>query len=306
MKDIAPIVLFVFARPDHTRRTLEALAANRFAAQSDLFIYADGARWKDEVGRVGAVRALASSTQGFHSCTVIERSTNYGLARNIIEGVTEICGRYGRVIVLEDDMVTSPSFLAYMNEALERFAEDERVASIHGYVYPVRQPLPEAFFLRGADCWGWATWIRAWKYFNPDGRSLLNELKRLNLNKKFDFDGAYPFSTMLAKQIRGENDSWAIRWHASMFLKGMLTLYPGQSLVQNIGFDGSGHHCGISDRYMTTLTPCAPKLDGLEIIASHKAAAIIESYFRQTHGITINRLWHSLIQLFSRIGSQQP
>jgi len=295
MRKITPIVLFVFARPDHTRRTLEALAANRFAAQSDLFIYADGARCQDEAGRVGEVRALARSTAGFHSCTVIERSANYGLARNIIEGVTEICDRYGRVIVLEDDMVTSPSFLAYMNDALERFAEDKRVASIHGYVYPVRQSLPEAFFLRGADCWGWATWSRAWKHFNPDGKFLLNELNRRGLIGKFDYNGAYPFSRLLANQIKGKNDSWAIRWHASAFLAGMLTLYPGCSLIQNIGIDGSGTHCEKSFFFDCEFAQEAPNLSDLEVNVSDEARLIIESYFRtRCYQSFIRSLKHSL------------
>lgn len=301
MNTLAPIALFVFARPDHARMTLEALAANRLAEQSDLIVYADGARDDADFDSVNSVREIVRNASGFRSVTVIERQSNYGLARNIIEGVTEVCEQYGRVIVLEDDLVTSPSFLAYMNEALDRFAADERVASIHGYVYPTRRSLPEAFFLRGADCWGWATWGRAWKKFNPDGRHLLAELKRQNLIREFDFNGAYAFSTMLAKQIQGKNDSWAIRWHASMFLKGMLTLYPGQSLVQNIGFDGSGRHCGSSNRYMTTLNPHAPNLEGIEIAASAEAAASIESYFRQTHGVTISRLWHSLSRFISSL-----
>lgn len=296
----APVVLFAYARPVHTSRTLEALAANHLADQTDLIVYADGARGQGDAEGIAAVRALLQLDRGFRNCSVVERPSNYGLARNIIEGVTEVCNRHGRVIVLEEDMVTSPCFLSYMNEALVKFATDERIASIHGYVYPVSKSLPQAFFLRGADCWGWATWSRAWRYFNPDGMYLLEELRRLNLTNEFDFHGAYPFSRMLAKQIIGKLDSWAIRWHASMFLKGMLTLYPGHSLVQNIGFDGSGYHCGISNRYMAELSPYVPRLDGLKIEASQDAAAIIEAYFRQTHGISASRLWHSLCRLVRR------
>lgn len=299
MKQIAPIVLFVFARPAHTRKTLEALAANRLATESDLFIYADGARCRDEANRVGEVRALARSTAGFNSCTVIERNTNYGLSKNIIEGVTEICERYGRVIVLEDDMITSPSFLAYMNEALERFAKDKRVASIHGYVYPVKQPLPEAFFLRGADCWGWATWRRAWKHFNPDGKFLLDELNRRGLIGEFDYNGAYPFSRLLAAQIKGRRDSWAIRWHASAFLEGMLTLYPGFSLVQNTGADGSGTHCGTSNRYETPICQDSPHLDFAEVRLSEEARTAFEAFFRRSQGTWAIRFFRRFKKLLS-------
>ena len=98
------------------------------------------------------------------------------------------------MIVLEDDMVVSPYFLEYMNEALEQFVEDDRVISVHGYVYPVDFELPEAFFIQGADCWGWATWQRGWKIFEPNGQFLLDELVRRHLIQKFDYNGAYPFS----------------------------------------------------------------------------------------------------------------
>ncbi len=300
MKKLAPIVLFVFARPEHTRKTLEALKANELANQSDLFIYADGPRHDREAELVSAVRELARSTRGFRSCTVIERETNYGLARNIIEGVTERLRHQNRVIVLEDDMITSPVFLKYMNEALSRFAGVDRIASIHGYVYPVMHVLPEAFFLRGADCWGWATWERAWRLYNPDSQYLLNELKRRRLVREFDYNGAYPFSKMLAAQSKGENDSWAIRWHASTFLAGMLTLYPGRSLLRNIGVDNSGTHCDYNTRYETNISLVAANLDDIEILPSVEARIAFESYFRATHGIGFSRLVHSVNIKFLR------
>lgn len=281
-KPLAPIVLFVFSRPEHTRQTLESLAQNFLASDSDLIIYADAARNETELGQVKAVRAMAHEAHGFHSVTVIERETNYGLARNIIEGVTEVCSRYGRLIVLEDDMVTSPYFLTYMNNALNQFADDERVASIHGYVYPVKEILPEAFFIRGADCWGWATWSRAWRLFNPDGRYLLQELKHQKLTRKFDYDGAYPFTQMLAEQIKGSNNSWAIRWYASAFLADKLTLYPGRSLVRNIGHDSSGTHCKTSSLYETQLGSFAPDLTGIEVCHSKEAASVFEAFFRNS------------------------
>lgn len=299
MKNLAPIVLFVFARPGHTRRTLDALKANELASQSDLFIYADGQRHDREAERVSAVRELVRSTRGFRSCTVIERKTNYGLAVNIIEGVTEMLGEHDRVIVLEDDLVTSPAFLTYMNDALTVFEKDDRVASIHGYVFPVGHVLPEAFFLRGADCWGWATWRRAWRHFNPDGQYLLDELKRMELVREFDFNGAYRFSNMLDAQIKGKNDSWAIRWHASAFLEGMLTLYPGRSLIQNIGFDGSGRHCRALSRYDTKVNQSPPNLSKIDVEVSKEAYSEIEAFFRRTHGVSITRLLYVLKKNFS-------
>ena len=166
----APIVLFTYCRPEHTRRTVESLANNCLATDSDLIVYSDAARTAEKRAAVDEVRSYLGAIAGFRSVTIKHRTENYGLARSIIQGVTEVLAQSERIIVLEDDMLTSRHFLSYMNEALSRFAEEERVISVHGYVYPVTVPLPEAMFLQGADCWGWATWRRGWKHFNPNGQ----------------------------------------------------------------------------------------------------------------------------------------
>ena len=298
MQSITPIALFAYARPEHTRRTLEALAANALADQSDLIVYADDARSERDAEAVCAVRELIRATTGFRSVTLVERDMNFGLARNIIEGVSEVLRQYERVIVLEDDMVTSPFFLTYMNEALERFASDGYVISIHGYVYPVAGTLPEAFFLPGADCWGWATWRRGWACFNPDGAQLLRELKQRKLERTFDYEGSYPYTKMLEAQIAGTNDSWAIRWYASAFLLGKLTLYPGCSLVHNIGNDATGTHCDQSSEMDTLLSDRPIRLDGVAVESSTLARGEFARFFsRQSRrGITgwIRRLLGSL------------
>lgn len=275
----APIALFVYARPYHTRRTVEALLGNPQAASSDLIVFSDAARTPDKEEAVRLVREYAAGIEGFRSLIIHHRPYNFGLAKSIIEGVTQVLLDHERVIVLEDDLVTSPYFLRYMNEALARFAEEERVISVHGYVYPVHKPLPEAFFLRGADCWGWATWRRGWAQFNPDGQFLLNELKRQHLLKLFDFNGAYSYSEMLKGQINGSNDSWAVRWHASAFLANKLTLYPGRSLTHNIGNDSTGTHCGTTAALDTELSATPICLDSVVIEESETARKIIEDFF---------------------------
>lgn len=278
---LAPIILFAFSRPEHTRRTLEALAANALADQSDLIVYADAARSERDAEAVCVVRELIRAAFGFRSVTLIERDVNFGLARNIIEGVSEVLCQHERIIVLEDDMVTSPFFLTYMNEALERYANDNRIISIHGYVYPVAGALPEAFFLPGADCWGWATWRRGWVYFNPNGAQLLRELKQRKLEHAFDYGGSYPYTQMLEAQIAGANDSWAIRWYASAFLLGKLTLYPGRSLVHNIGNDASGTHCDKSSMMDSVLSERPIRLEGLIVEACGPACREVERFFRK-------------------------
>ncbi|WP_223155714.1 glycosyltransferase, partial [Campylobacter concisus] len=242
MDDLAPIVLFVYNRLDHTKQTLEALLANELANQSEIFIYSDAAKSRNDEIKVAEVREYIKKVSGFKKVTIIQRERNFGLASNIIDGVTKIVNEYGKIIVLEDDLITSPYFLSFMNKGLELYKGEPRVASIHGYVYPI-DGLPETFFIKGADCWGWATWSDKWSIFEPNGQKLLDEIRKLKLEKEIDFNGSYGFVKMLKSQIVGKNNSWAIRWYASTFLNGMLTLYPGKSYVQNIGFDSQATHC---------------------------------------------------------------
>lgn len=277
------MVLFVFSRPEHTRRTLEALCANTLAYKTDLIIYADAARKETEETSVRQVRNIVHNIQGFRTVTVIERTYNFGLANNIIDGVTNVCTRFGRAIVLEDDLVTSSYFLAYMNEALVLYEDDQRVASIHGYCYPVKTQLPETFFIKGADCWGWATWKRAWSHFNPNGTDLLGQIKKMGLTNEFDYNGTYPFTEMLQAQIDGRNNSWAIRWHASIFLQSKLTLYPGKSLVQNIGNDSSGTHCTSTDSHDVLLTNRPIRPGSAPIRESIIARRAFEEFFKEAH-----------------------
>lgn len=276
----APIALFVYARPDHARRTVEALLNNPEASSTDLIVFSDAARAPDQEEAVHWVREYVAGIEGFRSLTVHQRSENFGLAKSIIEGVGHVLSEHERVIVLEDDLETSPHFLRYMNEALDCFAEEERVISVHGWVYPVHKPLPEAFFLRGADCWGWATWRRGWALFNPDGQFLLDELKRRTLLKVFDFNGAYSYSAMLKGQINGSNDSWAVRWHASAFIANKLTLYPGRSLTNNIGNDSTGRHCGTTTTFNVELSATPIRLDSVVIKECKTVRKTIEDSLR--------------------------
>jgi hypothetical protein len=239
---LSPIVLFVYNRPNHTKQTVEALQKNELASESELFIFSDAPRNENAVAKVNEVREYIETIDGFQKIIIIKRDKNWGLANSIIDGVTKIVNEYGKIIVLEDDLVTSPYFLRFMNEALEMYENEEKVASIHGYIYPI-DGLPETFFIKGADCWGWATWKEEWSIFEPDSQKLLDELKQRKLQKEADFNNSYGFTKMLKDQIKGKNNSWAVRWYMSAFLKNMLTLYPGQSYVQNIGHDAEGTHC---------------------------------------------------------------
>ena len=246
---LAPIVLFVYNRPEHTRQTLEALAENELASQSRLIVYSDGPKNEEDMVGVDQVRNEVEAISGFAEVDMVKRDANVGLAANIIDGVTTVVNRYGRVIVLEDDLVTAPYFLRFMNDALDCYADEPKVGHIQAYDFTSNPNLPETFLIKWTGSWGWATWARAWKHFNPDGKALLEELRRRHLTRTFDLNGNYRFTRMLRHQVEGKNNSWAIRWNASLFLADVLSLNVGRSLVQNIGFDGSGTHCGSDALY---------------------------------------------------------
>lgn len=249
----APILLFVYNRPEHVRRNIQALLKNELAAESELFIYSDAAKDETSQAAVKEVRAFIRSIQGFKKITITERAENWGLARSIIDGVTTQINRYGRVIVLEDDLVVAPHFLQFMNDALETYRDEERVGHIQACDFTHDPSLPDTFLIKWTGSWGWGTWDRAWKHFNVDGKALLTELESRKLTYTFDFNGKYGYTRMLRRQIEGKNNSWAIRWNASLFLKGILSLNVGKSLVQNEGFDGSGTNCGGGGLYASEL-----------------------------------------------------
>ena len=286
----APIALFVYNRLDHTEQTVSALKRNLLAEDSDLFIFSDASKSLSSDEKVKAVREFIKSITGFKSLTIVERPHNLGLANSIIDGVTNLCNKYGQVIVLEDDLVTSPYFLKYMNDALDFYRDEERVISIHGYIYPVKAKLPETFFLRGADCWGWATWKRGWDLFEPDGEKLLAGINAQNIRKEFNYDGSYDLVGMLYSQIKGKIDSWAIRWYASAFVKNKLTLYPGESLVLNIGNDGSGTHCGTTEMFTSRLTKYELKLVKIAVFESSEARSAVVDYFHSNRITFLQRL----------------
>jgi hypothetical protein len=304
----APLALFVFNRPLHTARTITALQANLQANETEVYVFCDGPRRQEDVANVEQVRALVRNITGFKTVTVIERTENFGLARSIIEGVTALCNQYGRAIVLEDDLLTSRYFLQYMNDGLNLYANEHAVASVHGYMYPVNQPLPETFFLRGADCWGWATWKRAWDHFESDGAALLGRLEAGRLTRQFDYDGNSSFTRMLRNQIKGKNNSWAIRWHASAFLQNMLTLYPSRTLVENLGFDASGTHCSDVDYYATTIGDLPVHVHRISVEENTEARSAVVEFFngvkRQRWSTLGRRLGSKLSQRLKSLGQR--
>ncbi|WP_374951824.1 sugar transferase [Mucilaginibacter sp.] len=253
MAHLAPIALFVYNRPDHTRRTISYLQKNELASDSRLFIFSDGERTEKDRAAVTEVRELTEAIEGFKFVKVIKRDKNLGLANSIISGVTELVNEYGKVIVFEDDLLSSPYSLRFFNDALMRYADDEQVMHIGAYMFDLAdKTLPETFFFRAAFSWGWATWARSWKHFEPDIDQLMSQFDDTKI-KQFSIEGTMNFWKQMQGFKTGKNNSWAIRWYASIFLKGGQTLNPSHSLIHNIGHDGSGVHSNIENMYQVQI-----------------------------------------------------
>jgi hypothetical protein len=204
--------------------------------------------------------------------------------------------KYGKVIVLEDDLVVAPHFLRFMNDALETYQDEPKVGHIQACDFTQDASLPDTFLIKWTGSWGWATWERAWKHFNPNGKELLQELEARKLTYTFDFNGKYGFTRMLRRQIEGKNNSWAIRWNASLFLKDILSLNVGRSLVQNEGFDGSGTNCGGGGLYASNLYLERLMVNKINpVIENPKARQAFIRYYART-----NSFWAKAIRRIKR------
>lgn len=301
MNQFAPIILFVYNRLDHTTRTIDALKENFLADQSDLYIYADAAKSIKEVNLVDDVRKYLQTITGFKNVTIRLRDKNLGVDENTLLGVSEVVAEKGKVIVLEDDLVTSKWFLKFMNDGLDRYEHDDNVIAINGYTLPVKQQLKEVFFLKGADCWGWATWKRGWDLLEYDSKKLLNEIKQNNLQTEFNFDNTYPYMDALAQQAAGNTTHWDIRWYASAFINKKLSLYPGQSLVNNIGHDASGTHCGVSTIYDVSIAQSSINVESV-VEPDKEAYQAFVDFLKANDNVGKNKGW--LSRTFKNIKSR--
>jgi len=294
------ICIFAYKRPAHLKLVLDALAANAPAACLPLIVYVDGARGVADQASVAETSRVAKQAIGFLSVEVRSSSENLGLYRSLTSGIGEVLSVYESIIVLEDDILTSPHFLQFMLDGLERYRDSNDVGSISGYTPPIKHDLPETFFLRGADCWGWATWRDRWALYRHDAKAMAREIRDRGLAREFDLLGNYPYLKMLKGRAAGKNNSWAICWHASCFLAGKLILYPGRSLVSNIGLDNSGEHCGPS-ALMTI------KIFDEHSIKVQKILQVVDSEIFNTyssHFIVADQSLNRIISLFRKVAKR--
>ena len=252
---LAPIVFFAYNRPDHTRKALESLSKNKLADQSSLFIFIDGPKPAASEADKAAIEEVKKVVQEKKWCgevTVAASAINKGLVKANIDGITEIVGRFGKVIALEDDGLLSPGFLTYMNDALDFYEDNPKVMHVSAYARPDFAPVKveaSTYFFYHTITWGWGTWKRAWDKFNPDALALHKAVKVKGNIRKLNMDGTFEAYWGLKAAAQGKLRSWNVRWHSSVFLNDGLCLYPTKSLVSNIGHDGSGTNCEPDDRF---------------------------------------------------------
>ncbi|PML13669.1 sugar transferase [Vibrio breoganii] len=282
-KDLAPVILFVFDRLEHTKKTIQALKDNALSSQTDLFIYSDGYNG-DINNNVEKVREYINNVEGFNRIKVIERESNLGLAQNIIEGVTEVIQEYKRAIILEDDMVTSPIFLSYMNKALKKYENRSDVWHISGWGYPIDPfGLEDSFFTKTMHCWSWATWYDRWEHFEKNPKRLIKNWSIDTINE-FNLESANNFWSQILDNDKGRMNTWAIFWYATIFENNGLCLNPTRSLVDNIGNDGSGQHCTKSENFKTEITSDSiqfPKSESINELAIER----IKTFYKDINDV---------------------
>lgn len=290
MRNLAPILIFTYNRPQHTRRMLQALESADLAKDSDVYIYSDGAKNANSIEAVNKVRAIIAEPWQFKNIKIIERERNLGLAQNVISGVTEVIAKYGKVIVLEDDLQISKVGLRYFNNALDVYEKEEKVMEISGYMYPVKEAakLPDTFFFRVANSWGWATWERAWKKYNPNIDELIADFDKEKI-KRFSIDHTENFWKQVKEYKAGKINSWAIRWYLTLFNNNGLALYPRQSMIQNMGTDGSGTHSDADTMYHVELATQAVTYFPQEIEENKDAYEAIKYFYKHRKGSLLAR-----------------
>ena len=252
--NLSPIALFVYKRLDTLQLTVAALKQNYFANESELFIFSDAAKTSGDKDEINKVRDFIRTISGFRKVCIFESDTNKGLAISVIEGVSRVLKEFGKVIVLEDDLVTSSNFLSYMNNCLEHYKDNNKVFSISGYTVPIKaDKFKDVYFTKRSSSWGWATWKERWEKVDWEVKDY-KFFKDDNAQKKAFNKMGSDLSSMLKKQMDGSINSWAVRWCYHQFKYDLYSVYPMISKVKNIGFgEGATHTLDHFNRYETKL-----------------------------------------------------
>jgi len=286
---LAPVVLFVYNRPWHARQTLGSLSKNLLADQSELIVFADGPKLNasgEDIARINEVRNIVKENQWCKRVKLIESQINKGLAESIIQGVTQTINQYGKIIVLEDDLILSRYFLKYMNDALDFFENEPKVMHIAGHSFPLKGIKQDIYFLNYVSPIGWGTWKDRWSFFENDANVLLNRLNTLPDFNLVNFNCGFgnEFYDQLVKNVNKELNTWAVKWHTSIFLKGGVSLFPKQNLIDNTGFDSSGTNSGNSKPYFSEVNnQKMPEISSIPIEINKVALKSFKKYYNKYH-----------------------
>jgi acetyltransferase-like isoleucine patch superfamily enzyme len=298
----APIVLFVYNRPEHTLRVLESLRANNLAEESVLYVFADGPKkgaTAQMLEAIEQVRAIVTSQKWCGTVHTRFSVNNRGLALSIITGISQVLEGYDRVIVLEDDLVLATCFLDWMNEALTTYLKVPEVMQVSAYLPEIQDKMPDTLITTLPFCWGWGTWRRAWRYFRHDAIELLNDIDSKHLRKQFNYGNTYDFYKQLKDNAEGIRKTWAVLWYASIFLRNGKVLQAGKSLTDNRGFDGTGENCH-DEEHFYQLSPLPKTLELLtkQIVEDQQGRDSVETFYRahyfvpdlEQHAIELNAI----------------
>lgn len=277
IKQFAPIVLFTYVRLEHTKKTIEALRNNIYAKDSELYIYSDGAKNTEAENKVNELREYLKTVDGFKKIKIIEREKNWGLAKNIIDGITNIINEHGKIIVVEDDIITSKFFLKYMNDALVVYENEKKVIAISGYNYTMENNISDTYFLPIFSCWGWATWERSWENYERNPQELIKKYDK-KMIKEFNIDNNVKYWNQVKDNANGSLYTWAIFFYELVFRMNGVCLYPKISLVNNIGFDDTGEHCREETVYNCEIYDREIDVSKIEIDVDEKMYDLTKKY----------------------------
>nr|WP_319400782.1 glycosyltransferase [uncultured Carboxylicivirga sp.] len=248
---LAPVIVFCFNRPDHIEQTLDTLKKCRLADQTKLYIFSDGPRNAKEAIKIKEVREVIHAVEGFQSVEVIEREENWGLAKSIISGVTQVIKEHKRVIVLEDDLICSESFIENKNKMLDYFEPHKNIFSTSGFCPPIKigkECSDDLYLFYRTSSLGWGTWIDRWESVNWSLKGFNNFIQSKEKRKQFN-RGGIDLTPMLLHQKVGKIDSWSVRFSYAASLQDKMCVFPTESMLYHIGSDGSGTHADTSSDY---------------------------------------------------------
>jgi len=257
METIAPLILFCYKRLGNLHNCVAALQKNALADKTDLYIFSDGPKNETDGAKVNELRNYIKSIDGFKNIFITESPVNRGLAASIISGVTKVLETHNSAIILEDDLIATPVFLSFMNDALNTYEKEKNVFSISGYSFNLTNDSDnypyDVYFLNRGWSWGWATWKDRWDDVDWDVKDYNTFVKDSKATKSFAKGGS-DLNSMLRRQMTGKMDSWAIRFFYAQFKKRGFTVYPLFSKIYNDGFNSEATHTtGSVRRYLPLL-----------------------------------------------------